>query len=151
MTTGNNHIGMVSTETAKNIAIKTPQLRNPLDKAGYSNDVTPSRAGFGYFHDGSIDSVTTFLSSPVFNQLNDQDVADLVALMFAFSGSDSGNPTQNPPLLLSSFTVPLPEEPPSLQTSNYTHAAVGQQQTINTPLARLTLLHPYLDLAAPPH
>ncbi|MCH7958863.1 MAG: beta-propeller fold lactonase family protein [Candidatus Hydrogenedentes bacterium] len=144
---GNHHIGMVSTDTAKNIAIKTPHTRNVLDKSGYSNAVTPSRAGFGFFHDGSIDSVTTFLSSPVFNQLNDQDIADLVALMFAFSGSDFGNPTQNPPVLLSLFTVPLPEEPPSLQTSKDTHAAVGQQQTINTPLASLTLINQYIDLA----
>ncbi|MCH7960617.1 MAG: hypothetical protein IID08_10825, partial [Candidatus Hydrogenedentes bacterium] len=119
------------------------------DKSGYSNAVTPSRAGFGFFHDGSIDSVTTFLSSPVFNQLNDQDIADLVALMFAFSGSDFGNPTQNPPILF--FTgfslIPLVSEPPSMQFSKDTHAAVGQQQTINTPLASLTLINQYIDLA----
>ena len=149
MLLGNHHIGMVSTDTAKNIAIKTPQLRNPLDKAGYSNAVTPSRAGFGFFHDGSIDSVTTFLSSPVFNQLNDQDIADLVALMFAFSGSDFGNPPQNPPVLFfnGAALVPLVSEPLSMQFSKDTHAAVGQQQTINTPGASLVLINQFIDLS----
>jgi DNA-binding beta-propeller fold protein YncE len=112
---GENHLGVVSVDGSTNRAIKVPQLRNMYDKVGMQSDQTESRAGFGFLHDGSIDSLARFLSLDAFENIDsDQDVADLVALMLAFSGSDFAG-------------IPLADDAPP---SGDTHAAVGAQQTL---------------------
>jgi hypothetical protein len=73
-------------------------------------------AGFGFLHDGAIDSVARFLSAGAFSVESDQEVADLVALMMAFSGSE-----------LDVGFVPLGNSAPQSQD---THAGVGQQHTL---------------------
>ena len=72
--------------------------------------------GFGFLHDGAIDSISRFLSAGAFSVNSDQDVADLVALMMAFSGSelDDGN-------------IPFGNTP---EESQDTHAGVGRQYTL---------------------
>lgn len=114
-TMGENSLGIVSTDGGTNISIKTPQLRNMYDKVGFETTQSESLAGFGHFHDGAVDSLSRFLSANVFAVRSDQDVADLVALMLAFSGSEF--PLQNPPL-----GAPAP-------LSKDAHAAVGGQAT----------------------
>jgi YVTN family beta-propeller protein len=116
---GERHHALVSVDGSTQTAIKVPQLRNMYDKVGFEMTQLRSRAGFGFLHDGSIDSLTRFLTEPVFNPANSQDVADLVALMLAFSGSDFGPPVS-------------PFEPPTDPASGGTasldaHAAVGRQ------------------------
>lgn len=120
---GNHHAALVSVDGSTQRAIKTPQLRNGIEKAGMVLTHTPSRAGFGYLHDGTVDSLASFLSAAVFDVRSDQDVADLVALMLAFSGSEF-NEIENP-------VLGLPQEPPSFQFSQDAHAVVGQQVTLS--------------------
>ncbi|MDG2122150.1 MAG: beta-propeller fold lactonase family protein [Verrucomicrobiales bacterium] len=124
---GEKHHALVSVDGSTQRNIKIPQLRNLYDKVGFEMTQTTSRAGFGYLHDGSIDSLTRFLSEPAFDVRSDQEVADLVALMLAFSGSGYGD---------------LPEsEPIQVQgtPSKDAHAAVGTQLTLTSSSATATL------------
>jgi DNA-binding beta-propeller fold protein YncE len=115
---GENHLGIVSVDGSTQKSIKTPQLRNLYDKVGFEMSRSESLTGFGFLHDGAIDSVSRFLSAGAFSVVSDQEVADLVALMMAFSGSDLGN----------SF-IPLGNTPPESQDS---HAGVGKQYTLTS-------------------
>ncbi|HVF34444.1 MAG TPA: hypothetical protein VND91_03915, partial [Candidatus Saccharimonadia bacterium] len=110
---GENHLGIVSVDGSTNVSIKVPHLRNQHEKVGFELGRTDSTAGFGFLHDGSVDSLASFLSARAFSVGSDQDVADLVALMMAFTGSDFGNAN---PLLGG-------PAPPSRDT----HAGVGAQ------------------------
>jgi mono/diheme cytochrome c family protein len=113
---GENHLGVVSVDGSTQKAFKTPQLRNMYEKVGFETSRSQSLAGFGFLHDGAIDSIARFLSTGAFSVNSDQEVADLVALMMAFSGSE-----------LSAGAVPLGNTPPESQD---THAGVGQQHTL---------------------
>ena len=110
---GENHLGIVSVDRQDQRAFKTAQLRTLYDRVGMNLTKAESRAGFGFLHDGSVDSLARFVSEPVFELENDQQVADLVAMMMAFSGS--GFPTENA------------DNPGEIPTSQDTHAAVGTQ------------------------
>ena len=88
---GENHLGIVSVDGSTNVSIKVPHLRNQYDKVGFEMGRTDSRAGFGFLHDGSVDSLSRFVSARAFDVQSDQEVADLIALMMAFSGSDFGD------------------------------------------------------------
>ena len=115
---GEKHHALVSIDGSTNISMKVPQLRNLYDKVGFEMTRNESLAGFGYLHDGSIDSLARFVAEPVFGVQSVQDIADLVALMLAFSGSDLPvGDTSNLEELVG---------PSSLDT----HAAVGMQQTL---------------------
>jgi YVTN family beta-propeller protein len=120
---GENHLGVVSTDGSTNVSIKVPQLRNQYEKTGFELTQTDNVAGFGFLHDGAVDSLSRFLSARVFSVRSDQDVADLIALTLAFSGSDFGN--VNPML-----GAPAP-------LSKDSHAAVGQQETLTSPTATI--------------
>src|SRR4029450_11300180 len=76
-----------------------------------------SRAGFGFLHNGSIDSLSRFVSEPGFQLVSLQEVSDLIAFLLSFSGSDlpaqAGHPLE-----------------PAGPTSQDTHAAVGKQTTL---------------------
>jgi hypothetical protein len=85
---------------------------------------TTSRAGFGFMHDGSVDTLSRFMGEPVF--IFDQGldlppqllVPAMVAFMLTFSGSD----------------LPMGEGVPTGPIgplSKDTHAAVGTQITLN--------------------
>jgi YVTN family beta-propeller protein len=115
---GENRLGIVSTDGSSNVSMKTPQLRNMYEKVGFDMSQSQNTAGFGFLHDGSVDSLAKFLSASVFSPGSDQDVADLVALMMAFSGSDFGN--AQPP---TSAPAPLSKD---------AHAALGQQLSVQS-------------------
>ena len=66
---------------------KIAQFRNLADKIGMDGTRTESRAGFGFGHDGSVDSLTRFLNGVRISA--DQDVADLIAFLLSASGSDT--------------------------------------------------------------
>ena len=114
---GENRLGLVSTDGSTNVSMKVPQLRNQYEKIGFESTQTDNVAGFGFLHDGSVDSLAQFLSARVFSVASDQQVADLVAFSMAFSGSDFG---ANLPIT----SVPTPQ-------SKDSHAAVGKQLTIS--------------------
>jgi hypothetical protein len=118
---GEHHHGLVSVDGHTNVTMKIPQLRNLYKKVGFDTTQLSNRSGFGFRHDGSVDSLARFVSGRVFTPQNDQEVADLVAFMLSFSGSDlpAGSATNT-------------QEPPGT-TSKDTHAAVGKQATLAGP------------------
>ena len=113
-----HHHSVVSDSGFNNLTMKIPQLRNLHRKVGFDRTQTTNRSGFGFLHDGSVDSLARFVSEPIFNVASDQDVADLVAFLLSFSGSD---------LPVGSLTDPTELLGPE---SNDTHAAVGVQTTL---------------------
>ncbi len=118
---GERHLGLVSVDGSSNVSIKVPHLRNMYKKVGFDATQVSNRAGFGFLHDGSVDSLARFVSEPAFLVNNDQEVADLVAFMLCFSGSDLLNGSSSNQLLLPG--------PPSKDA----RASVGRQVTIDTP------------------
>ncbi len=114
---GEHHLALTSLDGGTNISMKVPQLRNMHEKVGFDTTQGSNSAGFGFLHDGSVDSLARFVSEPLFATTSDQDVADLVAFMLAFSGSD-----------LPAGSVVGPSEPPGVSSLD-THAAVGKQVT----------------------
>lgn len=134
---GERHLALVSVDGSTNRAIKIPQLRNQYDKAGFElTPGNPSLAGFGLLHDGSIDSISRFVSEPVFEITSDQDTADLTALVLAFSGGfDFAPPNPGPD--------PEAPGPPSRDAP----AAVGKQSTIDSAAADLSVINAMLALA----
>lgn len=122
---GEKHLMLVSIDGSTNRSIKVAQLRNLYEKVGMTMLSSPSRAGFGFLHDGSVDTLERFLSENAFNTATAQELANLVALMLSFSGSDFP-PANRPPAIP---FLDIPGEP-----SNDVHAAVGQQTLVNPAL-----------------
>lgn len=129
---GENHLGIVSVDGSTQKAIKTPHLRNMHEKVGFETSRLESIAGFGFLHDGSIDSVGRFLSAPAFGVNTDEDVADLVALMMAFAGSD-----------LENGSIPLGNQVPLSKDS---HAGEGVQFTLSQATQVSEQLDEYLKI-----
>jgi hypothetical protein len=94
--------------------------------------------GFGFLHDGSVDSLARFLSEPVFTFTSDQQVANMVAFMMSIAGSD----------LPAGSTSLLAQAPPG-PLSRDTHAAVGRQLTLSAAptAAETTLLNSMTSMA----
>ena len=133
---GEHHLGLVSVDGSTNRAIKIPQLRNQYDKTGFEMSRPTSRAGFGLLHDGSVDSIARFVSEGTFQVQNDQEVADLVALILSFSGSDFP-----PDGGFGAFF-----EPPGVPSQD-AHAAVGKQVTLTGGAKNLALLNDLIAIA----
>jgi YVTN family beta-propeller protein len=66
---------------------KVPQLRGLYQKVGMRKEPGEQSVGFGFIHDGSIDTLFSFLRLPVFTFSNDDDRRDVEAFLLAF---DSG-------------------------------------------------------------
>jgi YVTN family beta-propeller protein len=66
---------------------KVPQLRGIYQKLGLRSTAGEQLSGFGFIHDGSIDTLLDFLRLPVFTFRNDDDRRDVEAFVLAF---DSG-------------------------------------------------------------
>jgi YVTN family beta-propeller protein len=114
---GERHHALVSVDGSTNVSIKIPHLRNLYERVGFDATQSANTAGFGFLHDGSVDSIARFVSEPVFSVASNQEIANLVAFMLAFSGSDLP-PGNGGPL-----------EPPGT-IGRDTHAAVGAQATL---------------------
>jgi YVTN family beta-propeller protein len=106
---------------------KNAQFRNLADRLGMDGRSAQSRAGFGFGHDGSVDTLTRFLSG--LRVVRDQDMADFIALLLSVAGADVGPEGS-----------PVDPTPP---------AAVGRQLTVSSP-ARPALLDAMLALARAP-
>jgi YVTN family beta-propeller protein len=111
--------------------VRNAQLRNLPDKLGMDMTRTNSRAGFGFIHDGTVDSLSRFLLDGFGDDVNvagnDQQVANVIAFVLSFSGSG-----------LNVFNNATP--------SRDVPAAVGKQNMVTTP-ATNELLGAMLDLA----
>lgn len=116
---GERHLALVSMDGSTNVSLKIPHMRNLYEKLGMDLHGSESQAGFGFVHDGSVDSLERFLTAPIFSVASLQDLADLVAFSLAFSGSD----------LPAGSTNVLALEPPGVASLD-THAAVGRQTTL---------------------
>ncbi len=116
---GELHHSMVSLDGSTQRTIKVPQMRNLYERTGFNATQLSNNAGFGMLHDGSVDSIERFVSEPAFSVASDQDVADLVAFMLSFSGSDL------PQGSASNFLFP-----PGTASLD-AHAAVGAQFTFS--------------------
>ncbi|NOT01376.1 MAG: hypothetical protein HOP29_12190, partial [Phycisphaerales bacterium] len=116
---GEQHLTVVSVDGSTNGSIKVPHLRNLYEKVGFEMTQGSNRAGFGFLHDGSVDSIARFVSEPVFSLDNTQQLADMVAFMLSFSGSDLPVGTTN-----NVFNLRGPD-------GQDTHAAVGFQLTVD--------------------
>jgi len=117
---GEKHHGVVSVDGSTQRNIKIPHLRNIYKRSGFNTTQTLNTTGFGFLHDGSVDSIERFLSEPAFNIQSDQELADLVAFMLAFSGSD-----------LPDGSLSTPLEPLGTPSQD-SHAAVGKQVTLDS-------------------
>ena len=120
-TNSSHHIALIELERTLQLPFKMPQLRNMFDKFGMDYSHTNSRAGFGFAHDGSVDSLPRFIQD-AFAITNDQNTADLVAFLFAFTGSD-----------LTPGVVTDVNRSPGVASLD-TPAAVGRQITISNSL-----------------
>jgi hypothetical protein len=118
---GEKHHMLVDIDGTTNVTMKVPQLRNAYEREGFNTTQLSNRSGFGFLHDGSVDSLERFIAEPVFNVTSDQDVANLTAFVMAFAGSE---------LPQGSATNIL--EPPGTPSQD-SHAAVGRQSTRATP------------------
>jgi YVTN family beta-propeller protein len=128
-----HHVAMVSLPRASNLPFKVPQLRNMFDKFGMDLTQTNSRAGFGFSHDGSVDTLTRFVQDG-FGFTDDQQTADLIAFLLSLTGSD----------LIINATNDSNRSPglPGLDTA----AAVGRQITINNS-ASVALINTMIAMA----
>lgn len=113
---GEHHTMLVSQDGSSNVTMKVPQLRNLAEKSGFDLSSRASLLGFGFLHDGSVDSLERFVNESSFTLASDQDTADVVAFLLAFRGSDLPAGGENDP-----------PGPPSADT----HAAVGAQTTLD--------------------
>jgi hypothetical protein len=110
---------VVSVDGSTNVTMKIPQTRNVPQKSGFNATQMFNTSGFGFLHDGSVDSIERFVAEPVFTVASDQEVANLTAFMLAFSGSDLPAGSTNGTAL----------EPPGVPSKD-AHAAVGKQITV---------------------
>jgi YVTN family beta-propeller protein len=118
---GERHHMLVDVDGATNVSMKVPQLRNAYERGGFNTTQLSNRSGFGFLHDGSVDSLERFIAEPVFNVTSDQDIANLTAFVLAIGGSE---------LPAGSATNIL--EPPGTASQD-SHAAVGRQSTLASP------------------
>ncbi len=119
-TNGEHHAALLAIERSSMLPFKIAQLRNLYEKAGMDLLHTTSQVGFGFFHDGSVDSLARFIQDS-FDFRDDQETADMVAFLVSFTGSDL------PP---GSFVAP--DRPPGLPARDVP-ASVGRQITVSDP------------------
>jgi len=132
---GEHHAAFSAIERSSDLPFKIVHLRNLYDKPGLDFTRKTNRAGFGFLHDGSVDSLTRFVQDG-FDFRDDQETADMVAFMLSFTGSD-----------LPPGSISDPDRPPGLASKD-THAAVGRQITINSPLS-VPLINNMVAIANP--
>ncbi|MBX3420945.1 MAG: hypothetical protein KF752_05235 [Pirellulaceae bacterium] len=133
-----NHLAVMGVDPTEGhqSTIKVPQMRNLHEKVGFEmTPGNPSLSGFGLLHDGSIPSLSQFVALGPFRVQSDQEVANLVALLLAWSGSDFGVTNNGTNL----------REPPGVFSKD-SHAAVGQQETIRTPTQSTTRLNSLVSI-----
>ena len=82
------HHAVVSVDGSTQRHFKVPQLRNMYKKTGFDLEALENTSGFGYLHDGSVDTLVRFFAEPLFDLGTAQRLSDVLAMMFAFSGSD---------------------------------------------------------------
>jgi len=90
-TNGQHNSAMIVTRRDDLLPFKIPQLRSLSDKIGFDLAGNKSHAGFGFFHDGRVDTLTRFLQDG-FDFRDDQQTADMIAFLLCLPGSGLPNP-----------------------------------------------------------
>ena len=87
--TGTNGIIISGNLLNESQSMKIPQLRNMHEKTGFDATSMNNNSGFGFIHDGSVDTLFNFLTAPVFTFLpgesGNQQRRDIVAFMMCFA------------------------------------------------------------------
>ena len=135
-TNGQHHAAFIALARSSGLPFKISQLRNLYDKVGMDSFHNVSQAGFGFSHDGSVDSPTRFVQDS-FDFRDDQQTANLLAFLLSFTGSD-----------LPPGATTEPDRPPGL-LSRDVPAAVGKQITLTSPTP-VRLVADMINLAASP-
>ncbi len=81
--TGTNKVIIPAAALQESQDFKVPQLRGEYQKLGMVNAPGEQTSGFGFIHDGSTDSLFSFLHAPVFNFQNDNQRRDLEQFVLA--------------------------------------------------------------------
>jgi DNA-binding beta-propeller fold protein YncE len=81
--TGTNGLVVNSTVLQSTQQLKVAQLRNMYRKVGFQNAPGPQKSGFGFTHDGAVDSLNNFLALPVFNPWPQSDMDDIVTFLLS--------------------------------------------------------------------
>lgn len=72
--------------------VRNAQLRSLADKLGMDMTSTNGRSGFGFLHDGTVDSLSRFLIDGFPEKVSvsggDQQLANMIAFLLSFTGSD---------------------------------------------------------------
>jgi len=129
-------VALVELARASDLPLKVPSLRNVFDKFGMDVTHTNSGAGFGFSHDGSVDSLARFIQDG-FGFTDDKTTADLIAFLISLTGSD----------LLNGLSIDVNRSPGVLSLD--TPAAVGEQITVSNALSN-PLLDGMIALAQSP-
>jgi len=118
--------------------VKNAQLRSIADKLGLDMTRTNSRSGFGFLHDGTVDTLSRFLIDG-FNEKfsvsgGDQQLANMIAFLLSFNGSDlslfgNPNPSRDVPAAVGrQITLIIPETNSLLiAMTNRAHRAPGSR------------------------
>src|SRR5262249_44358367 len=102
-------------------AMRNAHYRNLYERVGFDTLGTESVAGFGFSPEGSVDSLSHFISPPNFDFFSDQEIADMIAFLLSVSGELGTGGSSTDPL-----------SPPG-SLGRHTHAAVGAQLTLASP------------------
>jgi hypothetical protein len=116
-TNGERSVALIGVRRSGLLPFKIPSLRNIPDKIGMSLQKQISRSGFGFTHDGSVDSLVRFLQDSL-ELPSDFETGHMIAFLLCLNGSDL------PKGLLNDRERPIGLE------SQDAHAAVGKQTTI---------------------
>ncbi len=102
---GTNGIMVQGVVLGESQSMKVPQLRNMYEKTGFAFGSANNNRGFGFIHDGSVDSLFNFLNFGGFlflpGELGEQQRLDVVALLMCFA-------TDTPAAVGLQATVPGP-------------------------------------------
>jgi DNA-binding beta-propeller fold protein YncE len=81
---GTNGFVITATALQEPQQMKVPQLRNMYRKVGFARTPGPKKSGFGFTHDGAVDTLTTFFNLPVFNPWPAATKDDIVSFLGSF-------------------------------------------------------------------
>lgn len=116
-TNGERSVALIGVRRSGLLPFKIPSLRNIPDKIGMTFQKQISRSGFGFTHDGSVDSPVRFLPDSLELQ-SDIETANMIAFLLCLNGSDLPQGFLNDR-----------ERPVGLESQD-AHAAVGRQVTL---------------------
>jgi YVTN family beta-propeller protein len=95
-TNGNSVLRSAIVERSEGLFFKAAQFRNLFERTGFNLQSTNSTSGFGFLHDGRVDTLERFvqqgIEEPFFD--NDQRLADAVAFLLSTFSDGLSPPTQ---------------------------------------------------------